>query len=363
MRRFWLACVLALAGVATWAVRPGEHVRVVRTSSVQIVPMPAPIAIVSEVEVPVAPATCPPPRTDAKLRRPAKLPEAIDHVRPSVTNAGWIAAWNAKHIYISTDGGASWQRRLDAASPVQDVAFDCFGRPIAMRANFVGIRDGEAEHWRPVPSLRQIDPEVPMPARLLGGGPDIVVVAHAEQRDDRWWVAQLGVSHDLGATWRTRRLVDDWEGGHVHGRQHEDGTVLAMLSLPDCMSDFPFAFRWKDGVYERLETSLDADLAFFGDRMVSYRGSHKIGSDYVRELPDLGAPFPTLIEGPYPIFITDAGAFRVDRKRVTRLPVELDGDETDLVADPAGRLWSVRCGKPHVSTKTAPAACPVPTDR
>jgi hypothetical protein len=131
-----------------------------------------------------------------------------------------------------------------------------------------------------------------------------------------------------------------------------------MVPLPDCMSDIAFSFRWRDGVFERLDTELDADLDFFGDRMVSRLGSHKIGSDYIRELPELDATYPHLVVGgPDPIFVTDTGAYRMTGKRVVRMPVALEGNEQGFVADPAGRLWSVMCGQPHVSTKTAPASC------
>src|SRR5690349_9793058 len=46
--------------------------------------------------------TCPPPRTDAPHVSP-DLPEPITGVRPATSNAGWIAAWNAEHVFVSLD--------------------------------------------------------------------------------------------------------------------------------------------------------------------------------------------------------------------------------------------------------------------
>src|SRR5688500_7732288 len=101
---FVIAGQLALIG---WLVRPREH-EVVRTSRTSVAAMPAPLPIIERiVNVPTDRTACPPPRTEALVVKPAEIPdyEDIAHVRPSVTNAGWIAAWNERHVYISMNAG------------------------------------------------------------------------------------------------------------------------------------------------------------------------------------------------------------------------------------------------------------------
>src|SRR5689334_15769038 len=137
-RRSWFAVAVAIAlpaQIATmmYVLEPRTTVRVVETHTADVITIPLPLPVENVVHVPTDRMACPPARTDARVHAPAALPEPITQVRPSPSNAGWIAAWNDEHIYISMDAGASWQRRLDAASPVQDVGFDCFGRVIAMR--------------------------------------------------------------------------------------------------------------------------------------------------------------------------------------------------------------------------------------
>jgi len=218
------------------------------------------------------------------------------------------------------------------------------------------VRDGELEIWHPLRDVRPLDPDQDGndSAQLLGGGPDIVVIAHATVPDDQW-NARLLVSSDSGETWRARHLVGDWEGGEIRGRQHEDGTVRAMIPIPDCMTEMAFAFRWQDGEFETIDAAISADLAFFGDRMYSSTGWQEIGSEETYHLPDVDDA--KIIEGPYPIAIA-GGAYRVDGKRAVQLPWVLSGDERGLVADPAGRIWSNLCGQPHVSTRREPARCP-----
>ena len=347
-----LACLM-------WVLRPREHVRVVHTTSTEIVAMPAPVPFEHVVNVPTERASCPPPRRDARFVAPASLPEAVARVRPSVTNAGWIAAWNDDTIYISMDAGASWTQRLDGEGVVRDVAFDCYGRAIAVRGRKLGILDGDGVHWEALPGLRLTDDDLygRPHAVVLGGGPDVAVIGHALRSKDGAWTAALVVSHDLGLTWQHRTLADYWEGGDVHGRQHEDGTILAMIPQADCMHDDPWVFRWRAGELEQVEAAIAADLAFFGDRMISSKQWQHIGSPQAHDLPALDYLHPTLIEGPYPILITPDGAYRVDGKQPKLLPWQLDGNEVQPVADPAGRIWSVRCGQPHVSTKSKPTPC------
>lgn len=353
------AVALALPAQLGWllfATHPRERVRVERAPTAALLPIPVPLPVERVVAVPAARATCPPPRRDAPFAAPAPLPEPIERVRPSVTNAGWIAAWNADHVFISLDAGRSWQRRLDGPGTVQDVTFDCFGRALALRDDRIGIREGDAERWAHVPGISPVDELYGRDGVLLGGGPDVVVIGHPKRSPDDTWRARLAVSHDLGATWRTRDLVEYWEGGEVRGRQHEDGTILAMIPQADCMGDTPWVFRWRDGALEELWSALDANLAFFGDRMMSSTEWQRIGADATHALPALDG-VERILEGPYPIVIAGGKLHRIAGTRAIELPWQLGPDADGVSADPAGRIWSVVCGRPHVATRTPPAPC------
>ena len=93
---------------------------------------PAPAAPPPPVDVPAAPVVapvratpaapvgaelalraCPPPRRDAPRLTPPALDEEIAQVMVAPSNAGWVAAWNADHVFVSTDAGAHFDRVLD----------------------------------------------------------------------------------------------------------------------------------------------------------------------------------------------------------------------------------------------------------
>jgi hypothetical protein len=230
--RFWIGGTTFLVAAAlpvAWALGPSERVRVVHTTSTQIVPMPTPVAVVREVEVEVevevpievpttAPAKveCPPPRRDVPTGALTQPPEAIEQVRPSSTNSGWIAAWNEAHVYVSRNGGASW-KRVDEGDDeergegtVRDVDFDCFGRPLVVRGSVPGIDD---------------DSDLV----VLGGGPDMVVTGKGGDSN----MGRIAVSRDGGATWHLRNLIESWETP-VYGRQYEDGSIATIVQQGDC---------------------------------------------------------------------------------------------------------------------------------
>jgi len=344
---------------------PAVHTVEVRTTRTELVAVPQVLAIPQVLAVPTAVpassapaarATCPPPRRDAPRITPGELPEEITHVRPSPTNAGWIAAWNAAHVFVSTDAGASWHRQLDGDGAVQDVAFDCFGRTIAIRGDRVGIRDGAVERWRRPPGVQMAsthtaDGDVAAYAdgRVLGGGPDVVVLANGPDDQRRGVLVR---SFDLGVTWQRYDVSEAWDTGRVVGRQHEDGTIRGMLAIADCMSDSPLLFEITDRGLRTEYAVVGDQLQLFGELVVGYRGWQRFGGEPhpFDELPD----YPEILEGPYPIARVGDQAFRIRGSKATRLPWKIAGELA--VVDPAGRIWSVHCGSPRIATRALPDA-------
>ena len=330
---------------------PEERVRIVHTTTTQVVPMPTVIEVAHVVSVPSDRSICPPPRSDAPRAQPEQPPEPVGYIRPSSTNAGWIAAWNDKHIYISMDAGASWQPAFEGnTEDIRDVDFDCHGRAIVVRGTQLGIREGAEERWHALPGLALENEHDD--AWVIGGGPDVVVVGHAPGDEMK---ARLVISRDRGATWERRHLVGDYEGNRVIGRQYEDGRILAMVPLPDCMSTYPWVFEYKTGVVTHHHSEAASELVFDGDRIVSRTGWHRIGSETVHDYSGV-ASWPSVAEGPF-VISEEIYRFRGGRLVATRWQVH--DDATDLVGDRAGRLWYIACGKVAIASRTVPdGLCP-----
>jgi hypothetical protein len=348
------APVVAIAMV----VMPRERVRVVHATTTTLVPVPTLVEIERVATFAPNPGACPLPRHDAPRFQPAQPPELVEHVRPSITNAGWIAAWNTERVFISRDAGLSWTRILDGEGDVHDVNFDCFGRALAVRGGRIGVHDATGEAWLKLPG-RMVAESHHTP-KLAGGGPDIVAIGHTI--DDDAWASMVAIRR--GTQWETRGLAHYWTGA-LRGRQYEDGSIVAMVPLADCMHDDPRTFRYRDGVIEWLDIHVAADLAIYGDVIVSHYGWQRIGDKEKRDLVGLDddSAYPTIIEGPSPMLAVGAKTYRFHEGRVTRLPYLLHEQATSIVADAAGRIWSVVCGELVIATRTAHVAtCTGDTD-
>lgn len=347
------AIVVAALGAGTFAavfaLWPRDEVRIVRTSSTHVITVPTPIEVERTVVVPRDRASCPPPRTDAPRRQPAQPPEPVAFVQPSATNAGWIAAWNEEHVFVSMDAGASWQQAFDGPGGIRDVDFDCHGRAVVVRGDRLGVREGSEERWYP---LHHFDlSESYSRASVIGGGPDIAVVGVPRGDDLK---ARLAISRDGGATWELRALAENWEGDRVVGRQHEDGRILAMLPQPDCMSTYAWIFEYRDGVVTPHETNLGANLAFAGDVIVAARGWQRVAGAELHDHAGIGDGYPTVIEGPRPLLADTSGLLRFSKGRLAKLPWQVHADGHSLIADRAERLWYLACGKLAIASRTIP---------
>ncbi len=365
-RRTSAAIVICVAVAATqvallgWLLYPRERVRIVRetTTTTQVVTLPVAMPIDHEIYISTE-RTCPRPRHDAPRVRPAAVPERVTHLRPSPTNAGWIAAWSEEAIFLSDDAGGSWHRALDGEGQVRDVAFDCFGRAIAIRGRRLGIRDGDRDSWRTLPVFDVTDHralEEPATVAVLGGGPDVALVG-LEPIPDQLWRARLAISRDLGTTWETHSLDQEWEGGELRGRQYEDGSIRAMLPVPDCMGDSAWLFTYRDGVVHGDYDAVSPNMAFFGDAVLSDREWKHDGDHEMRPIVGLESVNPDIIEGPSPIVAVDGTLYRVTNGKASPLPYKLSDEATSLVADAAGRVWSIVCGQPTIATRADAPIC------
>lgn len=356
-RRLALAAVAAVAATfaAAIAMWPRDRVRTVHVTTTRVVPVPAPVPIVRTVVVPAERAACPLPRTDAPRSQPAQPPEPVERIQPAATNAGWIAAWNEQHVFVSMDAGASWQRAFDGRGAVRDVDFDCHGRAIAVRGSRLGVREGGRERWHPLHHIELADEH--SNASVIGGGPDVVVIGHPRRDDDAQTAAQLLISRDHGVTWERHTLADYWEGHRIAGRQYEDGRILAVLSQPDCMHTSGWVFEYANGRVTERETTLGADLVFAGDLVVTPLRWKRLGEETLHDHAELEG-YPTLVDGPRPLLAADNGLYRFVRGRLVKLPWQLPAEAGELVADRAERLWYIACGKLAIATRaTPPALC------
>jgi hypothetical protein len=358
--RVWIAvAVAALAALAT------HHDRTTFAPSFTVMtpaappPAPAPSQTIV-LPAPAPPAadrpSCPPPRRDAPFVVP-KLDEDVTRVQAAPTNAGWIAAWNNEHVYVSYDAGATFQRALDGEGTVQDASFDCFGHLIVTRGHKVGVRDGTREMWHEVPGLRGNDDD---PGGVLGGGPDIVVVGNTP--GDAWH-ARLAVSSDGARTWAFHDLGDSFESGMgLHGRQHEDGSIDAALALADCMDDELIWVRIHDGAVDRLTDGMPEGTTFgiYGDLVLDDSAWRTRTSDW-KELPEEARGNPLLVvPGAFPTIVAGDKTYRLEAGKLRALPVTVEG--TPQVVDLAGRIWSVACGQLLIAKKTPtnlPRTCEV----
>ncbi len=357
-RRRWARALLATALLAQgtalyFALSRTPETRVVtrvehsKTTEVLAIPM-APQLVTLPVAAPPTTAelrACPAPRTDAPRFTPEDLPERVQHLAVSPTNAGWIAAWNDTHVFVSTDAGRNFRRTLDGLGDVQDVTFDCFGRVVVLRDDKLGISESGRDTWREVPGIDMIDA-----GHLVGGGRDVIVVGNATGTDPR---ARVAITRDLGVTWSYRDLTSFVESSeHVRGVQRADGTIVIGIEVPDCMTD---DLAWveirPDGTGdEHWITMPGARFEIYGDQVYTAyaRRSLDAGDDveWTRFPEDQYSGTP--IRAPYPVLVSDGTATRMVGSTPKALPWIVEGDEHAM--DPAGRLWSIVCEQPWIAT-------------
>jgi hypothetical protein len=307
-----------------------------------IVPIVMPIPVSTPV-APVARASCPVPVRDAPDVRvdEARVPIAVEHVRPSRTNARWIAAWNEERAIVSRDGGARWTEVLDGPGAIADVAFDCFGRALVLRGIRLGVRDDDGERWLTVPGLRELA-DRDDPRALVGDGPDLVVLGIASDSDA--WLARLAISSDGGAAWRWHDLAESYEERKVSAYEDAAGTIRIAISTADCMSDDLYWYVIdRDGVARTRWDRSPGPFAIQRDAIV--------GPFLLRPLAERGDDVSfehgygvsgTPLDGPFPRIVgSDFIVYRVDGGRAVPLRPVPEGVEL-RATDASGRLWGVR---------------------
>jgi hypothetical protein len=362
----WIAAVLAaqLAAIGYLAFRaehrppagtfaPSLTVISNATAAPPAAPMP-PIVLPAPIAAAANRPSCPPARNDAPRVTP-KLDEDIARIRPAPTNAGWIAAWNKDHVFVSYDAGATFSRALDGEDTVLDASFDCWGHLVVLRGKRVGVKDGAIERWHEVGGLRGNEGD---PGGVIGGGPDVVVVGSAPGDG---WTARAAVSADTGATWTYHDLGNPYETGmRLDGRQEVDGTIEIALSLADCMNDVLEWSTIRQGVVDRVSDGMPeaTTFAIYGDLALDdYYWRTRGGERHELPTHPEGERI-VVVPGAFPTLVAGTTAYRFDRGNMRALPVIVEGDAQAV--DLAGRIWSIACGKPLVAGRTAtglPATC------
>jgi hypothetical protein len=83
-----------------------------------------------------APATPPPPVQQAPaVHVPTGLPKGMTFFREKANDPDMMAAWNANEAYVSTNGGAKFERVVHSPRDVRDVKFDLYGRMVVLVAS------------------------------------------------------------------------------------------------------------------------------------------------------------------------------------------------------------------------------------
>jgi hypothetical protein len=281
--------------------------------------------------------SCPPPRTDASPPGKHEIPHGVNHVTTSMTNAGWLAAWDEEKVLVSMDAGKTFTRVLDGPGSVDDVTFDCFGHAIVSRGDLLGIRDNGHETWRTVPGMGKESTDL----LLIGGGPDVVAIGVGEGEDT---YALTAISADLGATWWFRRLDVYWDSTYASGRQDADGTIHIALTISDCMHDPSTWFRIQpNGTVESDDLGDIGRFALFGDYAIATVWDapkwKRFGETEWRDVK--GIPTGdrvTIASGPLPRIVAGDAIYTVDRGRAKPLR---PWSHEDASVDLAGHLWGI----------------------
>ena len=276
---------------------------------------------------------CPPPRTDAPRLTPGMPDEHVDRITVAPSNAGWVAAWNDAHVFVSTDAGAHFARVLDGPGAVSDVGFDCFGTVAVVRGQQLGVRTGDDERWSAVPGVELRGWPVEGEDRrghaaIVSGGPEIVIVGRQQAES---WAPRLARTDDLGAHWRYHDVEADWEQPVVHGRQREDGTIAIAVPATDCAGEGTTIVRVRRGA---LTTALGGWWPFPGQRVDDDARPAGLPEDAVWAGEELARAGDAL--------------YRVRGMRATRLRVVAEAEHA-YVRDAAGRVWTVHCGVPIIA--------------
>jgi hypothetical protein len=277
---------------------------------------------------------------DAPAPRPEAFPteDELAHVTTALSDARWIAAWNDTHVFVSKDGGRTFARVLDGPGTVNDVAFDCFGRVLVLRAHTLGIHD-TSDHWRTLDWLVERQD----PATLIGGGPDAIVLGATENGQLR-----VAISGDLGASWRYHDLRSYWDERRTSARQDADGTIHIANTFADCMSD---PMQWYVIAHDEVRDEPgvhDAEPGPFyarGDVAYSGYGWRRRGESEWRAitgLPDDNAGH--MLTGPVARTIAGGRIYRLGDGVATSIrtvPETVDVQAVDL----AGRFWGLERGE------------------
>ncbi len=287
--------------------------------------------------------SCPPPRTDAPFVAP-KFDEDIEYVQPAPSNAGWIAAWNEEHVFVSYDAGATFHRALDGEGHVRSASFDCWGHLVVARGDRIGVRDGEREAWHTAGGLGG---DADAPRAVIGGGPDIVVVGSASDPTD---AMRAAISSDGGVSWRFHDIHPGGGAERLQGQQRADGTIDIAYSIGDCMSDDLVAARIAHGEVAIDNATLAEGTAFrVDDDVILTDGGW---------LPRAGgtwqaypfAHWATPVAGARPVIVAGDKTYAFAHGHVRELPLVVEGQPQAV--DLAGRIWSVACGTPLVARRT-----------
>ncbi len=315
-----------------------------------VVQVPVPLSL--PLPAPMLPV-CPAPHSDAPIVDPPALGATVEHVRPSPSDARWIAAWSHDRVYISRDAGATFRAVLDGDGVVRDVSFDCFGHALVVRGERLGVRDERGEHWSVVPGFVADDnDEIGSGLVIAGGGPDAVVIGRTTDG------ARVAISPDLGATWRFREVAQTLEQA-LTAAQSADGTIRAWATLADCMNDDLVRVTVRgDKVATRMDAIPESPFVLWGGVAITADfGTPAWWTAESKQEPITGLPSGVgevaLVPGALPTIVVGDAAYRVEHGHARKLPVVVDG--APAAVDLAGRIWSIDCGVLRLARKTSHA--------
>jgi hypothetical protein len=212
------------------------------------------LSAISETAPAAAPALAP---IGAPFTEPVeRATESTTGVVAAAARPGFMAAWNRKNAFITTDDGRTWSRVLDGRGAIVSVAMDDDGTLHVVRSNrTLATRAPDGTVARaPIADARSTIAFAARGGRLAWWG---------RVRGRESWQSTLRYSDDGGTTWIEPEGVDVHDGNFARSLEVlDDGTIVAWAA-DEMECGGGARFRWRvspEGRFETTDASVDPFL-------------------------------------------------------------------------------------------------------
>ncbi len=163
---------------------------------------------------------------------PTGEPAREDPWRGVAAAGDTVAAWSAKRVMVSENGGRSFDERLRGEAGVDGVAVVADGTVYVVRDRQLGVRRAGRERWRRVSFAG-------FPSLLAAGAGKLVWLGHQNARpidSENTSRPLVAVSGDDGASWTFQRPNEYQELYLLRASVSEDGRISIDVTFGDCRS-------------------------------------------------------------------------------------------------------------------------------